>query len=338
MASLETYVGRGAHDYRVIIPSVDRPAVLCNTTLHFLINVQAVPPERIHVWVADATLPRQTLPEKDRYADALQSRGWDRVQLRVGVLGLTAQWNHIVNAYPQNTYIVCVLDNVRRIHRCVESRAGRKKIELASPLFKALVQHAGDLCHRHGSWMWGLCPAQSLMSMSPNGISRKFGLVQNAVLGFWTRRDPSLCCKGFCLDLEYSCRYWQSDGILLRYEMLCASRPYGTAGGQSTVAGSGRREVESTHIQKLAREFPHLLKYAPEKGTKTVQPVRIFPVGPSPLQLKTETTRQVIFAKRPASSTEKYRRSRGLPLNTRKKLKPGRKPLGKKAMSRAEIS
>jgi len=341
--TLESYIGNGSHSFRVVIPSLDRPDVLCAKTLGFLCHRQKIQQDLIDVWVADTMLPGQTTTEVKRYKAALQKNGFTSVNVKLGVLGLTNQWQKICSSYREGAYLICVLDSVTTVLRGVKMKSGNIRAEpLACPLFKALIMHAADLCCKQKVWLWGLNPAQSLMSLSDRSISRKFGLVQNAVFGTWNRKStPALRCSSFCLDLELSCRVWTEDGSFLRYGMLTAKRAYRGQGGQrATMSLTKRRKEEATAIKYLEENYSKLLQHAPHKAanSKTMQPVATHPVGKRPLQLPRGARRRKIVATRPSTSTERYRVAHGLPFWLRGKFKVGRKPIGDHASSRQEIN
>eukprot|EP00959_Pyramimonas_sp_CCMP1952_P473595 9502001-Pyramimonas_sp.AAC.1 len=71
----------------------------------------------------------------------------EKVVVKRGNIGLSAQWECMRQHYPEGTYIVCMLDHVTDI-RFVHYDQNGEEVVIMMPcgLLKALINHAGDLC------------------------------------------------------------------------------------------------------------------------------------------------------------------------------------------------
>ena len=62
MKALEAFIGKGIHDYTVVIASLDRPEELCTKALSCLVHQQKILEDRIDVCVADSTSRNTSCP------------------------------------------------------------------------------------------------------------------------------------------------------------------------------------------------------------------------------------------------------------------------------------
>ena len=106
--------------------------------------------------------------------------------------------------------------------------------------------------------------------------------------------------SGLIWDLEHTCRFWQTDGLALRYLMFAARCKYRQPGGHSTSYGSVEARVVATdrEINTLAVAFPEWAKYTPLKYQSTSAfNYSCIAVGGFPLKLKMpDHSRQIATA------------------------------------------
>ena len=124
------------------------------------------------------------------------------------------------------------------------------------------------MLRRSGMFLCGLSPSVVTIITSSTNISRRFGLVTGTLY-----LEMSLVSRGSGLiwDLEHTCRFWQTDGMALRYLMFAAVCKYRQAGGHSDSYSSTEARVAVTdrEITALAMGFPEWVKYTPQKYQST---------------------------------------------------------------------
>merc|ERR1719163_1968599 len=99
---------------------------------------------------------------------------------------------------------------------------------------KKLIKHGGDLMLRSKSYMWTVNTSGNPLSMHPKHISRRAGVCNGYLYGFFNRYTPDIFPKldDAAEDVERSARYFVADGVVLRYRMLrCTTKCYDEAGG-----------------------------------------------------------------------------------------------------------
>ena len=168
------YVDAQLPAVKVVIPSFDRPEQLCRTTLR-LIQQNSVPLENVAVFVAPGRAPGHTMPEWQRYLDALRSFGLAEVRLVEGGRGLVANMNAALE-WVGSGYFITMSDSVTDIQEVYRDRNRNAKLRpLRRKGLHALICHGRTLLAEGGLVAWGLCASHSARCMKEGQLSRKLG-------------------------------------------------------------------------------------------------------------------------------------------------------------------
>ena len=153
---------------------------------------------------------------------------WPLVKIKKGVLGTQEQRDFISKHHAEGTHIVSFDDDVPELFHKFRDGTTQDTVEpLAPGGLECLIHHARDLMHEQGAYIWGLSPSPNPMNMR-RSISRRNGMVNGFAYGYLNRHsDRFRSVYGSPTeDVERSCRFFDSDGILLRY---AASLAIGTS-------------------------------------------------------------------------------------------------------------
>ena len=226
--------------------------------------------------------------EYDLYQHSLDEAALWEVHLIIGRDGLTAQMNYMRRFFPVGTIILGCNDLLGDI---VQKQEGQGLVSMPPGMLLQWAHHAYAMMRRSGVFLCGLSPSAAAMKMSSTNISRRFGLVSGTLYLEINRRRASLVSRGSGLiwDLEHTCRFWQTDGMALRYLMFAAVCKYRQAGGHSDSYSSTEARVAVTdhEIKVLAIAFPEWVKYTPQKYQSTSAfNYTCVPMGGYPLKLK----------------------------------------------------
>ncbi|CAK8995043.1 Uncharacterized protein SCF082_LOCUS4189 [Durusdinium trenchii] len=248
--------------YVVVIPTYGRPDRLVNETLAFL-RRQKIPQNLIEIWLAPGCAPGQTLSERERYEKVLKE-DWKDVHIKIGVKGVMEQRWRIGLSHPEGTHIVSFDDDIPEVFEKVRPGTSSDTMQpLPNGSLEAIIHHARDLMHQEGCYIWGLAPSANPMNLVVNRISRRNGMVNGFAYGYLNRHDErfmSIYCSP-TEDVERSCRFYESDTVLLRYLMYAARTKFKAPDGISLLYNSPteRKNDEEAAIVKISGEFPHLL-------------------------------------------------------------------------------
>lgn len=232
-----------ADAYVVAIPSYRRAELLRDKTLRML-SKGGVPPERIHVFVANKT-------EAAAYAAAIPRELYGRIV--VGKRGITPQRRFIARHFAEGTAIVSVDDDVASLHRRVSAT------ELSPPIadVHGFFARAFAECRREGLYLWGVYPVLNAFYMKP-GVTHDLKFVLGTLYGFINRRDRALMpTLGEKEDIEMSIRYYLKDGGVVRFnDVALKTRFHNPNGGLGDVAG--RFDVNERAAAALKARYPDL--------------------------------------------------------------------------------
>ena len=247
----------------VVIPTYGRPDRLVRETLGFL-KRQKIPQNLIEIWLAPGHAPGQKLSEKERYEKVLAA-DWPDVHIRIGVKGIMEQRWRIGLEHPEGTHLVSFDDDIPEVFEKVRPGTSSDSMQpLEAGSLEAIIHHARDLMHQEGCYIWGLAPSANPMNLVVNRISRRNGMCNGFAYGYLNRHDPcfqSLFCSP-TEDVERSCRFYEKDGVLLRYLMYAARTKFKAPDGISLLYENAmaRKRDEEAAIVKISGEFPHLLQ------------------------------------------------------------------------------
>ena len=171
---------RQAPDVRVLIPSWNRPAVLCENTLAVL-RRHGVPLHTSHMFVAPSKAPGHDKPEWYRYLTTFREAEFGEVNLQLGADGLEHQMSAMLR-WAKTGYVVIMTDDVSDImERKDMNDRGLRMRPLPEGLLPSLFVHAHALMGAGGFYAWSLAPCQNPCSMNDTSISRKLVLLEGNI-------------------------------------------------------------------------------------------------------------------------------------------------------------
>lgn len=273
-------------EFTVVVPTLGRwrAARLVNTheralrhkhepfilvkTLAFL-SRHNISPERVCLFVSDED-------EQERYRRALRRSAWRYVRIVVGVRGIRAQRNFIVDYFPDGERIVSIDDDITDVmwkHK--PGQKGDLLVPLPAGAFEGLVFDAFNRMATYGSFICGLHSTIScqVRNMHVDGVSTRNGEVNGFLYFFLNRHRQALlpAVADATEDAERSLRYFTMDGSVLRYRMYCGvtscgDNLYGLQGTftegcerRLPAIGKERRKLAETAAAKRLHElFPTL--------------------------------------------------------------------------------
>ena len=282
-------------EYKICIPSYNRPDKLCHCTLTML-RRHSIDMTRVHVFVAPSVTPDQGRPEWSRYLRELRGQGYSDVHIEPGGDGLWGQMQAIFSWAHEDSYIVCMSDDVEDIvsrKKKKDDAVTRKPLPHGS--LDAIFLHAWDMMRVGNFDAWGLSASKNILSMDENVISRKLGLLEGNFWGMiaWPclsslLKEPDV---GVIYDVAFTTEFWASGRRFFRYRGLSAVTTYKTAGGLMTsMTKEQRRSAEDRQIRILSAKHPNLVQFkAKEISTLKMQQFSFTAQGPPPIRLQDPT-------------------------------------------------
>jgi len=246
----------------VAIPSYQRWTTIATKTLAVL-RRQEVPAERVYIFVASNE-------EYDQYYRAI-GKEWPNII--VGVLKLWKQRNFISRFFAEGTHVLSLDDDVEELYQCVATGKEDTSVEtklrcLTAGGLEAIASDAKRRMQHSGAHLWSFSVSDNPFYMRLNHVTKANGLCNGFFWGCLNRHSEDLLLKfgDGHEDVERSVRYFQKDGVVLRYRFLCAkTKCKSNRGGlQASMTASQRRGEEDQAAAILVKEFPHLLKLVPE--------------------------------------------------------------------------
>jgi hypothetical protein len=280
-------------NFKIVIPSLNRPEELCLTTLA-LLRSHGISLSSVGVFITPIVLEEHAAPEWSRYLAALRRHNMLEVQLLPGAKGLEQQMRMAMEWVGEG-YMITMSDTVSDILvRHERRRSGR---QVLAPMIKGcllpLIHHAHDLMIAGTFTAWSVNPMHNAGRMnSKNLISRKLGLLDGNFCGMLLPPNWNECCvakdHGLIYDVEWSASLWSRGYRFVRYMNMCANHTYRRIGGQQSVTKNpnARRALEDAALKKAAAKFPKLLmwKVKNKASLKTMQ-YRFRPMGLKPLRM-----------------------------------------------------
>lgn len=279
MAHWECYINRTkTEDFKVVVPSYDRPQQVVNNTLTWLRD-QGIPLNRVGVFVAPTTVDGQEHPEWFRYLTALRQANMTDVHLVPGANGLENQMMKCMEWVGEGGYMIIMSDTVR--HLCQrEPGAGAARLEpVPKGTLKALIKHGADLLRASGCIAWSVNPSHRPANLSPLMITRRLGMLDGNLTGMFIpgcwRELKVTKGHGLICDVEFSALLWHRGYRFLRYQGLCCAHTYRLQGGQATLMPQAlkRRRCENEALKAAARKYPEQLEFfkKPTGSLRTMQ-------------------------------------------------------------------
>jgi hypothetical protein len=291
--------------------------LVCKKTLR-LLEEQGVQMSRVHLFVPNIILPDGSkVLQPAAYRKALKRHNIKGVRICKGGRTLLGQCNRIMDHFSEGKYLVVLSDNIDNF--VLRRSSTNLRLEpLPKRHLMSLTAHAFHWMRHFGCHTWSLGSGKNPLNMIAGTMSRKFGLLDGNCYGILNRKKAKLMLSvsSCTTDLEWSCRSWALDGGFFRYLHIAALKKYRTAGGLQDLYTQQERQQRTTQaIQRLAAQFPNLLRYEKNKeGFSASQPYRTLPKGPAPVIFENEINnrgrKRVYYSSRVSTSTERMRKHR----------------------------
>ena len=291
--------------------------MLCLKTMAVL-RTHRYPLRKVHLFVPhvqDPANPGRMMCAV--YRDALRKHHMEGVHLHRGGKNMLQQCRRIVKHFRSGKYLLMMSDNIDSI-KIRKSTAKQGCSFLPPRHLQAVTAHAYHIMRLTRTYTWSLAACKSPLNMQAGMISRKFGLLDGNCYGWINRRSKDLLHShhSTTVDLEWSCRAWEKDGGFFRYQYISAIKKYRMPGGfRTTLSVAQRKRLTAQSIRRLARIFPHLVRYNKKKDSSNfMQPYTTAPVGPPPFRIAEDIQNRgrprVYVCSRSSTSAERMRKIR----------------------------
>lgn len=204
--------------FRVVIPSYKRSKI-CNDKTLTTLNRFGISKDIIDVYVIEE--------EYELYLNSLNKDFYNRIV--IGVKDLAPQREFINQQYPENTWLVCLDDDI-------------DDIDLSLSEFETLTEFIQDAfykCLEKKCYIWGIYPVWNHFFRLNKEDTDCLNIIVGAFYGIINR--PSLESIKLKLttnskeDVERSIRYFIEDGITMRFNKIgFKTKYYGSQGGIGT--------------------------------------------------------------------------------------------------------
>lgn len=313
----------GVPQYKVVIPSFDRPNILCSKTLS-LLRRHGISMTRVAVFVSPKTAPNATLPEWQRYLDAFREEGFQEVRLLAGGEGLAENMMAALRWVGQD-YFITMSDSVEELFQLSNksSSSGPSLEPVPAGTLRALINHGFHLMAAGKFTAWSVNPSKSALNLRTGTISARLGLLDGNLTGCrlpdpWDHLAVSVEF-GLVYDVAWSLKLWAAGLRFFRYNGLCVKHVYRQKGGQASLfrCPVRRRRQENKCLRALAREYPRLIAFKPKPGASLKTMLYSFKTtDEDPIELEERQHLQpgrprLAFLDHPMSFAERKRRQRG---------------------------
>jgi len=201
----------------IAIPSYKRHSILQEKTLTLLKN-NNIPNNLIYIFIVDEDLDIYSTIPTDLYG-----------QLVIGVKGLINQRNFISNYFTNNTHIISIDDDIKKI-----TFIPGEEMQLSD-----LFNLAFDTCIKEDAFIWGLYPMSNPFYQQRNNVySTHLTFICAALYGYINRpNNKYLECnitsqyQGNKEDVERTILYWLNDKKIIRFNRIGFLTKYFNKGG-----------------------------------------------------------------------------------------------------------
>ena len=287
-----TKTTRSQIDYKVVIPSFDRPIELCGYTLS-LLRKEGVPMDKVNVFVSPSSARPGGTPEWYRYVEECKAHHFPEVHIRPGGRTLEAQMVAAME-WVGSGYMIVMSDTVRSIQtREDKPNCTTRMVPAPQGTVMALIKHGFEMLKATGSTAWSVNPSHNPFQLSVNTITRKLGLLDGNLTGMFLppnwRKMQVTSGHGLIYDVEWSASLWSHGHTFIRYQGVCCEHTYRRPGGQATLMNdvSKRRDRETQAIKACAKKYPTLVKWRskPKASVRTME-YHFSLQGPAPLVMR----------------------------------------------------
>ena len=211
--------------------------MLLNNTLKTLAE-GGVPKSKVTIFLANA----------DELKDYKQKiKGYKFV---VGVKGIEAQRNFMMNYYPEGQYIISMDDDVEKI---IDMKGNQVKD------LPALFKKGYDELIKHKAFLWGPNKSANPFYLKDN-VSDRFNMIQGPFFGYINRHSPDLKAVSHFDDIERTIKYWQKDGVVIRLNAYGYKTNYRSNEGGLQATNPEREKESKVYAEALMKKYPNLIK------------------------------------------------------------------------------
>jgi len=246
-AGLSHLVGGTSSDHWVVaIPSYNRPDVVRKKTLQCLKDGK-VPASRIFVFVVKEQL--------EEYQNAVPKELYNK--MIVGKKGLVNQRQFINDYFKKGQDIVCMDDDIRGLVKLVPGRDKDNPLNNTTKKVVDLVSFfdmAFRVMKEKGANIWGMTPSANPRFMR-NVIKTNLSYIVGAFYGIRNTKDPAYVLKygDNQEDKERTARYFQKDGVVVRFGAYAPVTTYFAPGGLESPT---RKKDTKKYTDILVEKFP----------------------------------------------------------------------------------
>lgn len=228
-------------EYIIAVPTYRRATVCRDKTLATL-QRNGIPNDRIYVFVVD--------DEYELYKDTLNPGTYGT--LVVGHKGLIPQREYIESYFPEGKSIVSMDDDIDHIDLTL---MGDPNLTL-----NGFIHAAFRDCLDMGSYIWGVYPVYNPFfreTKKPVITHRSF--IIGCMYGYINRRDNiRVCLTSNKDDVERSIRYFERDGIVLRYNKVGVKTRMYAGGGLGRL--TERKAIMEADSRTLNDTYPDITR------------------------------------------------------------------------------
>jgi len=190
----------------------------------------------------------------DEYAEYRKAMP-EWVIVSVGVKGIVAQRQFIMEQYPPNTNIVFMDDDIEEID-----------LSFTSYTLKSFIEDAFKNCREKGAYLWGVYPVWNPFFRKLKENTSCLNFCIGCFYGVINRHDTDLNItiskQGNKEDVERSIRFFKKDGIILRYNKIGIKTKFYSPGGIG---------LKTERMDEIKRETKDLAETFPEYGTVKIR-------------------------------------------------------------------
>jgi len=268
--------------YIIAIPSYKR-AELCNDKTLSMLKKNKIDRQNIYVYVANEE-------EYNEYKKTLDPSSYNKIVL--GVIGVTQQRQFISEQWKEGTHIVYLDDDVEKVDMSLSKNYKGKSLDF-------FFCNAFQVCREKGSYIWGIYPVYNpfFRKPRPEVVSDHLVFIIGAFYGIINR--PAL--KSLDIpshnsqkdDVERSIKYFQQDGIVIRFDKIGFLTKYFNVGGLGDL--ESRIQPSKIISEYLQKKYPDYGKiWTRKKGTYEFRLNRIPSSKTNPIETKNKTRKNKI--------------------------------------------
>ena len=213
--TLGTFEPNFDDNYYIVIPSYNRSGSIIFKTLNFLFYHE-IPINKIFIFISDNDEYenyKKVLGDRWKNVTALDEVSSQNGNLIIGRKGIRDQREFIVHFFREKSYIISIDDDVMDV--LYQSGADAPLKSLPKGDFEKLIHYGALLMLRTKSFIWSINTSSNPQSMHPTHISRKAGICNGFLYGFFNRHFENILPNlgEAAEDVERSARYFMSDEI-----------------------------------------------------------------------------------------------------------------------------